>query len=320
MAPGYYFLFAFFIFTLIAAVVFLVDRLKRSRNTDLENLIKDKEKRVFKLYQNLEDLISSVEEYAEETKDDMRGFRDESMAILQSMQRFQQVPASKRREAAEAAAPAAAIMTPVPQTAQAESPQAEPAPADKKEPVKEAAQPAAAQKEAPAPAAKPTLTPAAKQAATAGAAAARPTAIKAAAEKKVPPLKPANAAQKSSSSAKAGKPAEKPAQPANAKPNEKETPQKAAAKAPQPAARLEAQQVPKPAAQPIMQKLPEQPKAAPKRPPEIKRPPEAAKGKSKGKVDDVRRLSNQGLDEEQIAKELGLSRGEVSLITGMLKK
>ncbi|MGI6176572.1 MAG: DUF6115 domain-containing protein [Christensenellales bacterium] len=77
-----YFACALFVFFLVLAVVVLNDRLKRSRYSQDEERIQDKEKRLFTLYQNLEDLINGMEEYAEESKGDIRQVRDEAAAML----------------------------------------------------------------------------------------------------------------------------------------------------------------------------------------------------------------------------------------------
>ncbi|MEL7608379.1 MAG: hypothetical protein AAGU74_02615 [Bacillota bacterium] len=58
--------FAVFVFILVAVLVALNHFLKRSRQSALE-ISKDKEKRLFQLYQNLEDMISSAEEECEQT-------------------------------------------------------------------------------------------------------------------------------------------------------------------------------------------------------------------------------------------------------------
>lgn len=76
MQPISYFLLALLVFILVVATLILYDRLKRSRNADEGGTIKEKEQRLFKLYQNLEDMILSIEEYVDETKEDLARERD----------------------------------------------------------------------------------------------------------------------------------------------------------------------------------------------------------------------------------------------------
>lgn len=63
--------FAIFIFALVAAVVFFNDRLKRSR-MDQQDEIKQKEQRMFQLFYNLEEMMDSLETFAETTKEEIR--------------------------------------------------------------------------------------------------------------------------------------------------------------------------------------------------------------------------------------------------------
>lgn len=62
--------FAFFVFILCVALIYLVHIFKRSRSKT-EDIIKDKEKRLYLLYQNIEDLINGTEEYIEEAKSEI---------------------------------------------------------------------------------------------------------------------------------------------------------------------------------------------------------------------------------------------------------
>ena len=81
------YLFAGFVGLLAAAVVFMIDRLKRSRHSS-EDMIKEKERRLFTLYQNLEDMIDSVEEYVEEAKESIEKDKNRMSEMLQRAERL----------------------------------------------------------------------------------------------------------------------------------------------------------------------------------------------------------------------------------------
>lgn len=82
MQAGYY-IFAVFVCLLLAAVIFLNDRLKRSRSEDEHEAIKAKEKRLFSLYQNLEDMIESMEEYIDEAQREIRREKEDVIFLIE---------------------------------------------------------------------------------------------------------------------------------------------------------------------------------------------------------------------------------------------
>lgn len=96
-----YVLLAAFSFALIAACLILYDRLKRSRNADEGGTIRDKEQRLFKLYQNLEDLIVGMEEYVEDAKEEFKKERQ------QLDERLKKLESASEREAIRESIPAA---------------------------------------------------------------------------------------------------------------------------------------------------------------------------------------------------------------------
>lgn len=82
MQAGYY-IFAVFVCLLLAAVIFLNDRLKRSRSEEESEAIKAKEKRLFSLYQNLEDMIESMEEYIDEAQREIRREKEDVIFLIE---------------------------------------------------------------------------------------------------------------------------------------------------------------------------------------------------------------------------------------------
>jgi len=62
-----HYLFAFFVFLLVAACIWLFGRVARKKSKE-EPGTYEKEQRLFTLYQNLEDMMNSFEEYVGETK------------------------------------------------------------------------------------------------------------------------------------------------------------------------------------------------------------------------------------------------------------
>jgi hypothetical protein len=78
-----YYVFAAYVFLLICAVIWLLGRvLKKSKKASgTQQTNHEKEQKLFSLYQNVEDMLSSFEEYVEEAKSDT----DKSMAKMQEM-------------------------------------------------------------------------------------------------------------------------------------------------------------------------------------------------------------------------------------------
>lgn len=59
--------FAFFVFVLVCVLILLYGRISRGKKKDDAGSF-EKEQRLFRLYQNIEDMLGSFEEYAEESK------------------------------------------------------------------------------------------------------------------------------------------------------------------------------------------------------------------------------------------------------------
>lgn len=80
-----YFLFAAFTFVLVLCVLYLHDRLKRSRYQEEGGNLHEKEMRLFKLYQNLEDMLAVLDQYVEETTTELAREREEIQMMMQRM-------------------------------------------------------------------------------------------------------------------------------------------------------------------------------------------------------------------------------------------
>lgn len=96
-----YFVFALFVFVLMLIVVILNDRLRRSkeagRGVDI-GTEKEKERRLFLLYQNLEDLINGAEEYTEEAREEMHKLKGEMEELLKKCELIQQTVAAQAKQ------------------------------------------------------------------------------------------------------------------------------------------------------------------------------------------------------------------------------
>ncbi|MDR1619813.1 MAG: hypothetical protein LBS18_04020 [Clostridiales bacterium] len=82
---GYIFI-GVFSASMLALVVFLADRLKRARISRQRDNIREKEQRIYKLYQRLEDMIDGAEEYLEEVKQEIAEEREKALALLKLAQ------------------------------------------------------------------------------------------------------------------------------------------------------------------------------------------------------------------------------------------
>ena len=71
------YIFAIFIFIMICLLMSYYMKLKRSKK-DGDNAVTDKEKKLFRLYQNIEDMLNGLEEYIEEVKADIAKEKEES--------------------------------------------------------------------------------------------------------------------------------------------------------------------------------------------------------------------------------------------------
>jgi biopolymer transport protein ExbB/TolQ len=74
------FIFAFFVFVLLCGMIWLYSRLKRPKKS-AEDAVSEKEKRLYKLYQNLEDMMNGIEEYVEEARTGIAKDKEEIAAI-----------------------------------------------------------------------------------------------------------------------------------------------------------------------------------------------------------------------------------------------
>lgn len=70
-----HYVFAFFIFMLVLVIIYISKKVE-GKNSGDSNAFYEKEKRLFKLYQNLEDIITSSEEYMEETRSEVAADRE----------------------------------------------------------------------------------------------------------------------------------------------------------------------------------------------------------------------------------------------------
>lgn len=79
-----YYTFAFYVFILVCLAIVLVKKVGNT-NTKEDKVFQDKEKRLFKLYQNLEDMISSTEEFIEESRRDIANDKKKITNMLEKM-------------------------------------------------------------------------------------------------------------------------------------------------------------------------------------------------------------------------------------------
>ena len=98
------FVFAFFIFVLVCLVIVVYAKMARpakSRN-DVNN---DKEKRLYKLYQNLEDMMNSIEEYVEEARKDIAQDKEKISELLEKAVQLQKDITAQDVKSAEDTSP-----------------------------------------------------------------------------------------------------------------------------------------------------------------------------------------------------------------------
>lgn len=81
------FAFAFFVFILLCVLIFLYNRSRRPKKSE-SDAIAEKEKRLFKLYQNLEDMMNGIEDYVEEAR---AGIAKDREAVSAMEAKIQQV-------------------------------------------------------------------------------------------------------------------------------------------------------------------------------------------------------------------------------------
>ncbi len=88
------FAFAFFIFVLVCLVILLYAKMARPSKTR-DDAASDKEKRLFKLYQNLEDMMNSIEEYVEEAKKEIAQDKERISSLVDEAARAQKTPVAQ---------------------------------------------------------------------------------------------------------------------------------------------------------------------------------------------------------------------------------
>jgi DNA-binding NarL/FixJ family response regulator len=76
-----YFAFAFFVFVLVIAAVFISKKIKSTGDKNL-NYLSEQEKKLFKLYQSLEDMIAGAMEFMEEAKAEVAGSEEKIDEML----------------------------------------------------------------------------------------------------------------------------------------------------------------------------------------------------------------------------------------------
>ncbi len=77
-----YYVFAAYVFLLVCGAIWLIGRvLKRSKKSNEEHGSYDKEQKLYTLYQNVEDMLNSFEEYVDGAKEEA----DQRMAKMQAM-------------------------------------------------------------------------------------------------------------------------------------------------------------------------------------------------------------------------------------------
>ncbi len=103
-----YYLFAFYVFLLICATIWFFGRIMRGdRKKDKGGY--EKEQRLFKMYQNIEDMLASFEEYAEEAKAGIDERIKQAEALMEkSRGSAEAMPAPELKPASAAPADAAA--------------------------------------------------------------------------------------------------------------------------------------------------------------------------------------------------------------------
>lgn len=74
--------FAFFIFILVCAAIWFYSRIVNKKNKETSEY--NKEQRIYKLYQNVEDMMTGFEEYVEEVKTELDQKTSEILARLEA--------------------------------------------------------------------------------------------------------------------------------------------------------------------------------------------------------------------------------------------
>lgn len=82
------FVFAFFIFILVCLAIIFYAKIVRPSKAK-EDSSTDKEKKLFKLYQNLEDMMNGIEEYVEEARKEIDESKSKMAALLEKAMQIQ---------------------------------------------------------------------------------------------------------------------------------------------------------------------------------------------------------------------------------------
>ncbi len=77
-----YFVFTFFVFTLVVTAIFIAKKIKSPKDKNAA-AVSEKEKKLFKLYQSLEDMIAGTMEFMEESKDEITQNQDKIAKMLE---------------------------------------------------------------------------------------------------------------------------------------------------------------------------------------------------------------------------------------------
>ncbi len=79
-----YFIFAFFVFILVITTIFIAKKIKSPKDKH-DGAMSEKEKKLFKLYQNLEDMIAGAMEYMEESKKEVAQSQDKISDMIDNI-------------------------------------------------------------------------------------------------------------------------------------------------------------------------------------------------------------------------------------------
>jgi len=90
-----YYTFAFYVFLLVWATIWVYGRVMRRSKT--KNGGEEKERQLFRLYQNIEDMLGGFEEYAEETKTSIDERLKQAEALIERMNAAQAEPGQEEK-------------------------------------------------------------------------------------------------------------------------------------------------------------------------------------------------------------------------------
>ncbi len=96
------YVFAFYVFLLVCAGVWFYFKMVRSYKKSKDDGNYEKEQRIFKLYQNVEDMMTSFEEYVEESKEQINKAMAEAVSLLDEAKKENQTAKTEIKSAEEA--------------------------------------------------------------------------------------------------------------------------------------------------------------------------------------------------------------------------